>query len=69
MLSPKLDVDIVLFDVAERQWRCTSFLRVFMLRTVETALRLRTDRPLFVSFSRSFQFCEAQIDNKACGTD
>jgi hypothetical protein len=50
ILSPKLDVDIILFDVADRQWGCTSSLGVFMLMTVETALRLRIDHPVCLAF-------------------
>jgi hypothetical protein len=45
MLSPKLDVDIVLLDEVDRQWRCSSSVRVFMLMTVETTLLQGTDCP------------------------
>jgi hypothetical protein len=68
MLSPKLDVDIVLLDEAGRQWSCTPFIRVLVMMIVET----HSDRGQFVllsvCFPWSFKFCEAQIDNKACET-
>jgi hypothetical protein len=57
MFSPKLDVDIVLLDVADRQWSCTP-----LHQSAHDDDCWDSTKPW------SFKFYEAQIDNKACET-
>jgi hypothetical protein len=65
MLSPKLNVDIVLLDETSRQWRCTSPYR----SAYDDDCWDSAPTGNILSFlSVCFKFYEAQIDNKACGT-
>jgi hypothetical protein len=68
MLSPKLNVDIVLLDETGRQWRCTFPHRSAYDDCWDNAPIGNRLSFLFVCFPCSLKFYEAQIDNKACGT-
>jgi hypothetical protein len=69
MLSPKLNVDIVLLDETGRQWRCTSPHRsAYDDDCSDNVLTGNKLSLLSVCFPWSFKFYDTQIDNKACGT-
>jgi hypothetical protein len=69
MLSPKLNVDIVLLDETDRQWRCTSpHQSAYDDDCWNNAPTGNISSFLSVCFPWSFKFCKAQIDNKTCET-